>query len=173
LVMGTIIEEVIPKMNVPPSLSAAAAASQILSNALSSLKVLRERAQTSKDSDLKGRISDIYDTVLELKEAVMLVTDENKELKRKVEELERPAEKRVPRLRQVGACNYYFVGDEGPFCQPCHDRDDKLVPLSPLEDWNGGKRRDCLVCGAYFQEQPMRDDNPMSGWHGGRNSWMR
>jgi hypothetical protein len=37
---------------------------------------------------------------------------------------ERPSE---PEIRQVGAVNYYFVGDKGPYCQPCYDVKGKLV----------------------------------------------
>ncbi len=66
------------------SVSLAAAATQILSNSLNALKIVRERAQSSKDNDLKGHISTLYDNLLSLKEAVMLVTQENEALKRKV-----------------------------------------------------------------------------------------
>src|SRR4051794_37202595 len=102
-----------------------ATASSLLSNTLNALKAVRERAQSSKDRDLKEDISMLYDSVLSLKEAVMLVTDENKDLKRRIAELERSAEKPLPELRRVGAVNYYFVGEVGPYCQKCYDSDRK------------------------------------------------
>ncbi|MGH9496721.1 MAG: toll/interleukin-1 receptor domain-containing protein [Candidatus Sulfotelmatobacter sp.] len=60
-----------------------------------------------------------------------------------------------PEIRQVGAVNYYFVGDKGPYCQPCYDVDPKakrLVMVTPPEPWSGGQRRHCPVCHSYFQE---------------------
>lgn len=98
-------------------MTAAATASSLLSNALNGLKIVRERAQTSKDSDLKDRISGLYDILLSLKEAVMLVNEENDQLKRRIVALTELQEKPKPELRQVGAVNYYFVGDKGPYCQ--------------------------------------------------------
>ena len=137
------------------TLSTAAAALQLLNNTLSALRSIRERAQTSKDTYLKDEISTFYDSLLSLKEAVILVTDENRELKEKIEKLERPAEMLLPELRQVGAVNYYFVGEEGPFCQACYDGKGKLTRLSPPEDWNRGVRRQCVLCGEYFYEKKM------------------
>jgi hypothetical protein len=52
----------------------ATAASQILSNTMNALKIVRERAQSSKDNDLKGHISKLYDNLLLLKEAVIRLT---------------------------------------------------------------------------------------------------
>ena len=137
------------------SVSLAAAATQILSNSLNALKIVRERAQSSKDNDLKGHISTLYDNLLSLKEAVMLVTQENEALKRKVAMLEHPPAKLEPELRQVGAANFYFVGDKGPYCQPCYDGKGKLTALTPPEPWSGGIRRECVLCHEHFYEQPI------------------
>jgi len=46
------------------SVTVAAAAAQILSNTLTALNAVRERAKTSKDTDLKDHISTLYDSVL-------------------------------------------------------------------------------------------------------------
>lgn len=129
-----------------------AAASQILSTALNALKLVRERAQTSKDNDLKAHISALYDSLLSLKEALILVTQENDELKRMIAKLEHPPDK--PELRQVGASNFYYVGGNGPFCQPCYDGKGKLTALTPPEPWSGGVRRECVLCHEFFWEKP-------------------
>jgi hypothetical protein len=131
-------------------------AAQILSNTLAVMKTVREQAKESKDVSLKEHISDLYDSVLSLKEAVMLVTDENNELKRKIEQLQN-AEKQKPELRQVGVVNYYFVGDKGPYCQACYDNPkvNRLVAMSPPENWNGGIRRYCPVHGDHVYEKEM------------------
>ncbi|HZR65859.1 MAG TPA: hypothetical protein VFA85_11970 [Terriglobales bacterium] len=133
-----------------PVTSATTAAAQILSSTLAVLKTVRERAKASKDSELKGQISDLYDCVLSLKEAVMLVTDENRELLTRIAALEHPASK--PEIKQVGFTNYYFVDEKGPFCQPCYDVNGKLIPLAPQVRYAGGLGRKCEVCNKVFFE---------------------
>ena len=124
---------------------------QIVNNALGVLNAARERAKGSKDSDLKDHISTLQDSLLELKEVVRRLTDENDELRRMIAQLENPKEK--PEIRQVGAVNYYFVGDKGPYCQPCYDVKEKLVALSPQQKGpSGAIHRDCLVCQLSFYE---------------------
>src|SRR5258708_31977024 len=83
--------------------------------------------------------------------------DENKELRRQLEQRQHPTQE--PKIRQVGETNYYYKGDEGPFCQPCYDVDPKvkrLVALSPQQttQW-GSVRRDCSVCHQTFYEKKV------------------
>lgn len=134
----------------------AGTASQIIANTLEALKSVRERAQSSKDNDLKERISGLYDNVLELKEVILQLTEENLDQKRQIEALQRAREAPQPVLRQVGSCNFYFVGEEGPYCQPCYDGKHTLTKLSPPENWNRGVRRHCVLCHAHFYEQSMK-----------------
>lgn len=122
---------------------------------MEALKGVRERAQTSKDSDLKERISGLYDNLLSLKEAILQLTEENLQQKHQIEELQRAHEAPRPELRQVGACNFYFLGEDGPYCQPCYDGKGKLTKLSPQQVWNRGVRRQCVLCQKYFYEKPM------------------
>ena len=144
------------------SLTAAAAAAKILNEALDLFKSAREQAKRSKDTDLKETINSLFDVVLDLKQAVLLVTEENNQLRA---ELEKSTEK--PKRKQVGEAIYYFVGEEGPFCQPCYDDKRKLVALTAAEQWSGGVRRQCLVCHHFFYEKPM-DSSPVR--LGGRRS---
>jgi len=134
-----------------------AAAVQILDKALGQLNAARERAQGSKDADLKDQISRLYDTMLSLKEVLLRVTEENSDLRHKIEQLEN-AQKEKPELRQVGDVNYYFVGEKGPFCQVCFDGEGKLVALSPVGPTlsGGGLRRSCPLCKETFYEKRMR-----------------
>jgi hypothetical protein len=149
------------------SLTATAAAAKILADTLSVSKTVREQAKQSKDAELKSLISDLYDSVLSLKEAVMLVTDENYELRRRIADLEKPPA--GPELRQVGLTNYYFQDGKGPYCQPCHDVKGKLIPLAPQNQYAGGLGRKCEVCNKVFFEnheglqtriQPFGGDGP-------------
>ena len=150
--------------------TATAIAAQVLSNTLSISKTVREQAKLSKDADLKAHISDLYDSMLSLKEAVMLVTDENNELRRRLAELENPPKK--PEIRQVGEVNYYYEGEKGPYCQPCYDSKEKLVMLTPPQVMDGGIRRRCEVCSKTFWEKPL-NSSPAFGIVSGPNDWMR
>lgn len=125
----------------------------ILSKTTEALTGLRERAQRTKDLDIKDGINTLYDHNLQLKDVVSRLLDENRELKRQLEEQQHPPEK--PTLKQVGETHYYFFGNEGPFCQPCYDDKKKRVALTPPEDWNRGVRRQCLVCNNFFYEKKM------------------
>jgi hypothetical protein len=150
-----------------------AAATQILANALKALDSLREQAKGSSDVTLKANISTLYDTLLDLKAAVLRVEDENTALKHRIEELQRPSKKAEPELRRVGSANFYFDGDKGPCCQPCYDGKGKLTVLTEPEDWSGGVRRQCLLCGEFFYEKPMAHQRSKgSGGRGGPLGWM-
>ena len=147
-----------------PALSSAAAAAQILSNALSVIKAARERAKGSKDTDLKAIINTLYDELLSLKEVVLRLSEENAELTRKPD----------PEIRQVGAVNYYFVGEKGPYCHPCYDGRQKLSLLTPTENQHGGVRRRCKVCHQSFYKKPPEGEGPAFGIAGGDpQGWMR
>src|SRR5579864_3204145 len=147
------------------SLTAANAAIQILAKAMDALNAIGERSRTSKDGELKVHISALYDELLALKETVVRLTDENAELRRAREA------KPEPELRQVGAANFYFVGEKGPYCQKCHDGEGKLVALSPTEPWNGGERRHCTVCGEYYYEK-LNSSQPIQVGGRSRTHWM-
>ena len=143
-------------MPVVMSLTTVAAATQILANALKALDSLREQSKSSKDNALKENISKLYDSLLDLKAAVLRVEEENSELRRAIAQRAGGVGKQPdPEIKQVGAVNYYFVGEKGPYCQPCYDDRRKLIALTPAQDWNNGVRRKCEVCGKYFYEKPM------------------
>jgi hypothetical protein len=75
----------------PMPLTNLAAATQILANGLRALESLREQSKSSNDSTLKENISKLYDTMLDLKSAVLRVEEDNAELRAKIRELENPA----------------------------------------------------------------------------------
>jgi hypothetical protein len=147
--------------------SATTVAAQVLSNTLAILKTVREQAKVSKDAELKSHISELYDSVLSLKEAVMLVTDENNQLRGRIAELERPPSK--PEIKQVGLTNYYFDGEKGPFCQPCYDVNGKLIPLAPQNLYAGGTGRKCEVCNKVFFETHETGQERIGPY--GRGKW--
>ena len=130
-------------------LTTAAAAVQILSSAWKAVEAVRERAQASKDNALKAEVGRLMDEFNSLRSIVTRLTEENEELRRS--QIDKPVK---PEIRQVGEVNYYFVGEAGPYCQKCYDKDGKLVALGPrLENYTGGPGRKCHICGTVFHEQ--------------------
>lgn len=133
-------------------LTAAAAATTILANASKTLNAARERAKASKDTELKALINTLYDEMAALREAVLRIREENIELQvRATQQVQRPQE---PEIRQIGEAYFYFLGETGPFCQPCYDENHKLVRLQPPQDYAGGRGRKCEVCNKVFFEGP-------------------
>src|ERR1700730_9103906 len=156
----------------PDPLSIATTAIALLKSTTDALNALRERAQRSKDVDIKEQIAALYNNVLSRNEVISRLLDENKELKRQLEQQQHPPE--APKIRQVGETNYYFKGDEGPFCQPCYDGNSKLVMLSPVEMLMGGNiRRTCPVCRQPFYERTVEPSPARQRFGGGPDEWMR
>ena len=144
------------------ALTSIAAATTILANATKLLDSLREQSKSTKDVVLKENISKLYDHFLDLKAALLRVAEENAELKGLLKE----AEKTKPEIKQVGLTHYYFVDNEGPYCQPCYDRTGKLVPMAPQDRYAGGVGRRCNVCEKTFfetHEHQQRSITPY-GW---------
>jgi|SRR5271166_4378053 len=132
------------------ALTTVGAALDLLTKASRALDSLRERAKTSKDAELKENISNLYDHFLDLKETVLRIKEENAELRRTIAaQAEKP---RKPEIQQVGQTNYYFVGDDGPYCQKCYDGKGKLVRLTPRGQYVPGWGRQCPLCETLFYE---------------------
>lgn len=131
-------------------ITTAVTAFDVLERVWKRLESARERAQTVNDADLKKSISDLYDEFLAVKSAIIRLTDENAELRRAA-----TVEQQRPAIRQVGQAMYYFVGGEGPFCQPCYDNGQKLVNLTAKRKMgSSGFGRQCLVCHHSYIEDP-------------------
>jgi hypothetical protein len=162
----------------PDPISVASFALSLIKTAGEQLNKLRERAQATKDLEIKEHVGNLYDTMNALKEAFSRLSDENRELKQRLEAQKQPPE--VPDRKQVGEANYYYLkngdgGFDGPYCQPCYDDKTKLVALTPQQRDDDGTFRRCLVCKQTFYEQRV-DERSAGGWFGGGgnpDSWMR
>jgi hypothetical protein len=115
------------------------------------LEAVRERARRSRDATLKANITQLYDDVLIVKAFITQLAEENAELRAARSEAQ-------PEIRQVGDANYYFVADKGPYCQPCYDREKKLVALTVRRRFAfaGGLGRKCQLCNRTFFEEQIR-----------------
>lgn len=145
-------------------LTTVTAALEILSKASKALDSIREQSKSSKDATLKENISKLYDEFLDLKASVLRLTEDNAELRAKLAQMtNKPPE---PKIRQEGLTNYYYLEDEGPFCQPCYDGSRKLSHLSPRQFLGDSFGRKCAVCNKVFIEQWVQQSNPTGSLDG-------
>jgi mRNA-degrading endonuclease YafQ of YafQ-DinJ toxin-antitoxin module len=136
-------------------LNSAAALGTMLSTAVTALKDARELAKSSGDHELKAKIGDAYDCLIDLRMRLIDYDDEVRKLRQELA-------KRDAFEGPVPPHNYvYKTSDrEHPLCPNCfQSKDRKISYMSALEDWNGGKRRTCGQCRWVCYEQPM-DDRP-------------
>src|SRR5437660_12321945 len=124
--------------------SVATLALSVIKTASEQLNKLRERAQATRDLEIKEHVGTLYDTMNAIREAFSRLVDENSGLKREIEQ-QQLARVQVPKIKAVGETNYYYQGDEGPFCQVCYDGPSKnLVALLPVQQTKWGSiKRDC------------------------------
>jgi len=105
-------------------------------------------AKNSKDSELKQKLSDVIDGLLELKIKVLDLEESNRSLQQRLD-------KRQEVVRESEFGYWFKVGETGPLCPKCYEGTNKLVYLPPSEAWNGGIRRHCRICSATYWEKPM------------------
>ena len=130
---------------------------------LTTLKELTSIVKKFNDLDLMKKIVDLQTEIFE-------ITQQNVDLKRELVTANGLLQDRENlELREIGNCNFYFKeGDPIPFCPKCYEGAQKKIHLSNAEPWNGGIRRDCIVCSESYYEKPM-DLRPVR--IGGRNRW--
>lgn len=131
-------------------LTTVGAALDLVTKASKGLDAVRERAKTASDVGLKENISKLYDDFLDLKAIVLRLTEENLQLRQAI--AAQADESPTPEAREVGSTVYYFVGDDGPYCQKCYDLNEKLVRLTARQRYVVGWGRKCEVCDTIFYE---------------------
>jgi uncharacterized small protein (DUF1192 family) len=130
-------------MSDPLTLGLASTAVSLVNGTIGLLKEAREAAKRSDDHDLKDKLSDVYDSVLELKETINNLREENAELKKQLsskETLKWDSSKRV----------YFAESDPDPFCPICLDQKSLQVRLHPQFSNGVVWKYDCKVCKNYF-----------------------
>jgi hypothetical protein len=121
---------------IPVLTSAVGAASA----AISSVKNARDIAKSSHDHELKAAISDAFDAVLDLKEKVHELTEQNRSLR---EQLER----RDDIAHDEGSGYFYKTNENKPLCPKCYQQSNPLPVY--LQVWNDGTTS-CPVCETRF-----------------------
>lgn len=127
-------------MNDPLTLGLASTAVSLVNGTIGLLKEARESAKRSDDHDLKDKLSEVFDSVLELKEVIGNLRDENAELRKRIETR--------ASLKWDSKHKLYFAdGDPDPFCPACMDLSGRQIRLQPVyfssnELW----KYECKVC---------------------------
>jgi hypothetical protein len=119
-------------------------ATELISTALAGLRQIKEMAKSSSDSDLKEQVSSVFDDVLELKLKLITLEDENRELKRRLDER--------AKVRREGRY-FYLEGESEPLCPNCYHTSDKVIHLERHAGLTPGKVQFfCRVCKEQFFE---------------------
>jgi hypothetical protein len=148
-------------MIVPP---AAVATVQLVSGLVASAKNAFDLSKASSDHDLKAAVSELYDSLLEVKGRVLDLDEENRELKAQLarkEDIDGPTE----------PYGYFFHRDkpDKPICPKCfQSQPSNVVFLMPIKiTSNNGRHRECLVCKWLKWEQTGTPQRGLtSGWTG-------
>ena len=100
----------------------------------------------------QGGLWQMLDDFNSLRVIMVKLSDENVELLAKWE-----GQQSKPELRQQGDANYYFVGGDGPYCQPCYDKDHQLRNLTPRQELVAtlGGSASCAEISLARKERPL------------------
>jgi uncharacterized small protein (DUF1192 family) len=111
-------------MSAPLTIGLASTAVGLVNGTISLLKEAKQAAKQSEDHNLKDKLSEIFDSVLDLKEVVGCLRDENADLRAQLA--------RQKELRWDGAKKLYFREDDSdPFCPSCFDLNGRHIRLQP------------------------------------------
>jgi len=124
---------------------------QLVSGLVASVKNALDIARASSDHALKGAVSELYDSFLDVKGRVLDLDEENRALKVALAE-------RNKYIGPVAPHGYYFVaGDkERPLCPRCfQENPQKIAFLTSPHEWNRGIRRTCKLCRHHVYEKEM------------------
>lgn len=126
---------------IPP---AALTTVQIVSGLASSAKNAVDLAKASSNNELKGAVSELYDSVLDVKARVLDLDEENRNLKVQLaqkEQIEGPDER--------FGYFYFKSHPDKPLCPKCYQAiPSQVVYMGPRRD----QTRFCPVCNFYVEE---------------------
>jgi len=131
-------------MSDPLTLGLASTAVGLVNGTIGLLKEARDAAKRSDDHDLKDKLSEVYDAVLELKEVLGNLREENTELRKQLEARSRLKWDSEQKL-------YFEEGDPDPFCPSCMDLSGKHIRLQRPSHYDSTFwKYQCKVCQNFF-----------------------
>lgn len=126
-------------MSDPLTMGLASTAVGLVNGTIGLLKEAREAAKRSDDHDLKDKLSEVFDSVLELKEVIGNLRDENSGLRKQLEV-------RASLKWNSKSKLYYGEADPDPFCPACFDLSAQRIRLHPEQIMEGIWHYRCKVC---------------------------
>lgn len=123
---------------------------QIVSGLAASAKNAVDLAKGTSNNELKGALSELYDSVLDVKARVLDLDEEVRSLKTQLAQREEI-------IGPDKADGYFYLKSkpDQPLCPKCYQSiPSNTVHLGPTHNFNGGKRRLCSVCGYRHMESP-------------------
>jgi len=131
---------------------------QLVGGLVASARNALELAKASSDHVLKGAVSELYDSLLDVKARVLDLDEETRCLKA---ELARKDEFIGP----TEPHGYFFFKDKAdqPLCPKCiQSQPSHPVFLSPVINYNGGTKRTCVICDWTNIETPSQTSSSRS-----------
>jgi len=130
----------------------ASTAGQLLGIAVSIVKNARDLAKDSSNHELKNVISDAYDAVLNLKEKLLALDEENRQLKAQLA-------KRGSFIGPVPPNGYVYRADDDhkvhPLCPKCYQEKGHESFLTKIGDQMKRVSRKCPVCQLVIPEKTI------------------
>jgi hypothetical protein len=127
------------------------AVSQLINNSITAMKYVRDVSNSSDDIELKSRVNDFSATLMDLTERIMMLDQENRELKATLSIRDKI-------VGPVAPHGYFYFKDkpDQPLCPAClQSQMGRPVYLGPLLKHKGGKLRRCPVCKyGMYEESP-------------------
>ena len=122
---------------------------QIISGLAASAKNAVDLAKASSSNDLKGAVSELYDSVLDVKARVLELDEENRRLKAELVE-------QANYIGPVAPHGYYFQAGrlEDPLCPKSFQSAPRVVAFlkPPYYTQQGKYERRCQICRHLYQD---------------------
>lgn len=128
---------------------------QIVSGLAASAKNAVDLAKSTSNNELKGAVSELYDSVLDVKARVLDLDEEVRGLKTQLalrEEISGPDAR--------FGCFHFKSKPNEPLCPKCYQSiPSKVVYMGPRDQRAGGIMRFCPVCNFTVTEERAQDIN--------------
>ena len=142
---------------------------QIVSGLAASAKNAVDLAKSTSNNELKGAVSELYDSVLDVKARVLELDEEVRSLKAQLAQ-------RGEIIGPDEAFGYFYFksNPNEPLCPKCYQSSpSKVVNMGPRDQRAGGIMRFCPVCDFTVTEEIRRQERHQLSISDGPDGWMK
>ena len=122
---------------------------QIVSGLAASAKNAVDLTKGTSNNELKGAVSELYDSVLDVKARVLDLDEENRRLKAELVE-------KAKYIGPIAPHGYFFLVDktEDPLCPKCFQSSPRVVAFlrRPYHSEDGTYERQCQICHKLYRD---------------------